>query len=147
MNADERRYPYEDLTRMIIGSFFEVYNELGHGFLESIYKRAFAIALEDRGLQVEREYGLTAHFRGRIVGEFRADLVVNQLIMLELKAVRCLEPAHEAQVLNYLRAGILEIGLLINFGAKPQVRRLAFSNVRKATITPLDPPVHLRHLR
>jgi GxxExxY protein len=128
---------------MIIGSFFEVYNELGHGFLESIYKRAFAIALEDRGLQVEREYGLTAHFRGRIVGEFRADLVVNQLIMLELKAVRCLEPAHEAQVLNYLRAGILEVGLLMNFGAKPQVRRLAFSNVERP-INPLEFPVYLR---
>jgi GxxExxY protein len=96
MNAAERRYPYEDLTRVIIGCFFEVYNELGRGFLELIYKRALAIALEDRGLQVEREYGLTAHFRGHVVGEFRPDLVVNQLIIIELKAVRCLEPAHEA---------------------------------------------------
>src|SRR4051794_153719 len=103
MNADERRYPYQDLTRRIIGSFFEVYNELGHGFLELIYKRALTIALEDRGLQVESDYRVTAHFRGRVLGEFRPDLVVNQLIIIELKAVRCLERAHEAQVLNYLR--------------------------------------------
>jgi GxxExxY protein len=147
MNADERRYPYQDLTRRIIGSFFEVYNELGHGFLELIYKRALTIALEDRGLQVESDYRVTAHFRGRVLGEFRPDLVVNQLIIIELKAVRCLERAHEAQVLNYLRAGILEIGLLMNFGVKPQVRRLAFSNVRKAPMTPHEPPVYLRPLR
>ena len=132
MNADERRYKYEDLTRVIIGSFFEVYNELGYGFLESIYKVAMDIALRDQGVQVEREYALTAHFRGRVVGDFRADLVVNRLVVVELKAVRRLEPAHEAQILNYLRAGVLEVGLLRNFGPKPQVRRLTYSNVRKS---------------
>jgi GxxExxY protein len=113
MNADERRYEHEDLTRVIIGSFFDVYNELGQGFLESIYKVAMGIALRDQGVQVEREYPLTAHFRGRVVGEFRADLVVNWLVIVELKAVRRLEPAHEAQILNYLRAGVLEVGVSV----------------------------------
>jgi GxxExxY protein len=98
------------------------------------------IALRDQGVQVELEYALTAHFRGRVVGDFRADLVVNRLVVVELKAVRRLEPAHEAQILNYLRAGVLEVGLLMNFGPKPQVRRLAYSNLRKS---PTQKPYHL----
>ena len=135
MNADQRRYKYEYLTRAIIGAFFDVYNELGHGFLESVYQEAMAIALRSLGLQVEREFALAVGFRGCVVGEFKADLVVNRTVIVELKAVKTLETVHEAQTLNYLRASCLEVGLLLNFGPKPQVKRLAFSNARKTNPT------------
>ena len=131
MNADERRYKHENTTKTIIGVFFDVYNELGHGFLESVYQEAMAIALRWEGLRVDKELALVARFRGHVIGEFKADLVVSGSVIVELKAVRSLEPAHEAQILNYLRASVLEVGLLFNFGTKPQVRRLAFSNLRK----------------
>ena len=131
MNADERRYAHDELTRAIIGVFFEVYNELGYGFLESVYREAMSIALRTLGLEVYKEFRLSARFRGQIVGDFKADLIVNGLIIVELKGVRVLEPVHEAQLLNYLRASVLEIGLLLNFGPKPQLRRLAYSNERK----------------
>jgi GxxExxY protein len=155
MNADQRRYPHRYLTRTIIGAFFDVYNELGHGFLESVYKEAVAISLGCLGLQVEKELPLAVRFRGRVVGEFKADLVVNRTVIVELKAVRTLEAVHEAQTLNYLRAGVLEVGLLLNFGPKPQIKRLAFSNSRKtypnASQCPgsthagdLQPPFYLR---
>jgi GxxExxY protein len=150
MNADERRYKHEETTRGIIGVFFEVYNELGYGFLESVYREAMTIALQYEGLQVEREFPLTARFRGQVIGNFKADLVVRGSVIVELKAVRSLEPAHEAQMLNYLRASVLEVGLLLNFGPKPQVRRLAFSNPRKnpRSIAAIPPDSSIRvHLR
>ena len=131
MNADERRYKHEHLTRRIIGVFFQVYNELGHGFLESVYREAMVIALRANGLLVEKEFALTARFRGQIIGEFKADLIVGGSVLVELKAVRSINPAHEAQLLNYLRASVLEVGLLLNFGPYPKVRRLAFANERK----------------
>jgi GxxExxY protein len=132
MNADERRYKHEHTTRTIIGVFFDVYNELGYGFLESVYQEAMAIALRGQGLTVEKGFVLAVRFRGEIIGEFKADMVVSGSVIVELKAVRSLHPVHEAQTLNYLRASVLEVGLLLNFGPKPQVRRLAFSNNRKA---------------
>jgi GxxExxY protein len=122
---------HEELTRTIIGVFFDVYNELGHGFLESVYRRSLAIALAEAGLRVETEVAIPVWFRGRQVGEFWADLVVEGVIILELKAARALDPAHEAQLLHYLRATEIEVGLLLNFGAKPDFKRLAFDNARK----------------
>ncbi len=134
MNADERRFKHEILTRMIIGVFFDVYNELGHGFLETVYREAMTIALESKSLRVEKDFGLEAKFRGRVVGAFKADLLVNGCVIVELKALKRLGPAHEAQTLNYLRAGVIEVGLLLNFGPEPQIKRLAFSNDRKGCL-------------
>jgi GxxExxY protein len=131
MNADGRRYPHSDVTRTVIGVYYDVYNELGGGFLESVYKEAMAIALDEAGLGLAREARLRAMFRGRVVGEFKADMIVAGKVLVELKAVRTLEMAHEAQVLNYLRCGILEVGLLLNFGPKSQIRRLVLSNSMK----------------
>jgi len=131
MNADERRFKHEDVTQRIIGVFFDVYNELGYGFLESVYREAMAIALESGGLRVEKEFSLEARFRGQVVGVFKADLLVNGCVIVELKALKELGSTHEAQTLNYLRAGVLEVALLLNFGPEPQIRRLAFSNDRK----------------
>jgi GxxExxY protein len=111
--------------------FFEVYNELGAGFLESVYVESLAIALSQTGLSVEREKPLTVRFRGRVVGKFRADLIVDDVVLIEAKACPKLNSLHEAQTLNYLRATSLEVALLLNFGSRPQFRRLLFDNPRK----------------
>lgn len=131
MNADERRYKHDEVTREVIKVFFDVYNDLGYGFVESVYQEAMALTLVSEGLFVERESPLEVHFRGKVIGVFRADLVVNGSILVELKALKSLLPVHEAQTLNYLRAGVLEVALLLNFGPEPQIKRLVFSNERK----------------
>jgi GxxExxY protein len=131
INADERRYLHADLTDKIIAVFYDVYNELGHGFLESVYCEAMTRALKAEGLCVDRESLLNIWFRGEPLAQFRADLIVNKLVLLELKAAKSMEPVFEAQLLNYLRATQIEVGLLLNFGPRPVVRRLVFSNERK----------------
>jgi GxxExxY protein len=110
-----------------------VYKELGHGFLESVYEEAMSIALTQSGLSAERQIPLKVAFRGVVVGDFRADMLVENAVLLELKAGRQLDPSHEAQLLNYLRATEIEVGELLNFGPKPQFKRLAFDNCRKQT--------------
>ena len=138
MNADERRSERQGTTERIIGVFYEVYNELGPGFLESVYESSMTIALRAAGLEVTVQALVPVYFRGVLVGEFRADLVVDQSVLLELKAARAIEPAFEAQILNYLRATPIEIGLLLNFGPRPEVRRFAYSNARKRPPRPTD---------
>ncbi len=117
-------YPQQDLTRNIIGGFYEVYNTLGSGFREIVYRRALAIVLADRGMEAECEVPTMVFFRNRPVGKFRADIVVHCKILWELKALPQLEPSHDAQIINALRATGLEVGLLLNFGPKPQIKRL-----------------------
>ncbi len=124
-------YKHSDLTEKIIGVFYDVYNELGFGFLESVYRRALALALRDKGLTVAEEVPVSVFFRGRNVGDFKADLVVNGIILLELKTAECIVAAHESQVINYPRATNLELGLVLNFGPKPQMRRLLLDNLHK----------------
>lgn len=120
------------LTEKIIGIYYDVYNEVGHGFLESVYRNCMQIALAEAGLSVKREFPVPVWFRNHEVGQFRADLLVENLVLLELKAVQSLDRSHEAQILNYLRATELEIGLLLNFGGtKPQFRRIVFENEKK----------------
>ena len=113
-----------NITREVIGAFFDVYNELGHGFAEGVYQRALPIALASRGVGVEREVPLRVLFRGEPVGDYRADLVVEQRVIVEVKAVEKLVAAHDAQLLNYLRATGLQLGLLLNFGPRATFRRL-----------------------
>jgi len=120
-----------DLTDKIIETFYDVYNELGPGFLESVYQHSFAIALSSGGLKVQRELAVPVYFRGQLVGDFRADLLVEDSVLLEVKTCRVLEPAHEAQLLHYLRATRFEVGLLLNFGPMPRVRRIILDNERK----------------
>ena len=131
MNAKAGGLKRRQLTEKIIGVFYDVYNELGHGFLESVYEQAMVIALSAAGLKVERQFPLIVTFRGRVVGDFRADLLVERAVILELKAAAGIDPAYEAQLLNYLRATEIEVGLLLNFGPKPQFKRLVFENSRK----------------
>jgi GxxExxY protein len=119
------------LTEKIIGVFYEVYNELGYGFLESVYREAMRIALGQVGLRVEAEVPVPVSFRGRLVGVFRADLVVDGSVILELKTAESISKAHEAQVLHYLRASEMEVGLVMNFGPDARFRRVAMRNDRK----------------
>ncbi len=120
-----------ELSEQIIGAYYAVYNELGHGFTESVYQRAMAIALRTAGLEVVREMHVPVWFRGEDVGNFKADIVVNGRILVELKAVSALDRTHEAQLYNYLRATEIELGLLFNFGGKPQFRRIVLDNDKK----------------
>lgn len=137
MNTDRKRLKHQELTEQIIGVFFEVYNEIGPGFLESVYVEALGLAFRQAGLSVEREMSLSVRFRGEVVGHFRADLVVGGAVLVEAKACMCLSQAHKAQVLNYLRATVLEVALLLNFGPKPTIRRLLLDNVEKTCPTKL----------
>jgi GxxExxY protein len=131
MDSSPSNLKHAELTDKIIGVFYDVYNELGHGFLESTYAEAMVVALEEAGLAATREVAVPVWFRGRKVGQYFADLLVNNVVLLELKAGRTLESAHEAQLLHYLRATEIEVGLLLNFGPRPQLRRLLFDNERK----------------
>ena len=119
------------LTEQIIGGLYQVADELGCGFLESVYEMALAMVLEDLGLHVQRQARARVFFRGVLIGTFTIDLLVEHVVAVELKAARNIDPAHEAQLLNFLRASKLEVGLILNFGSKPAFRRLVYSNDRK----------------
>lgn len=116
---------YGRITENIIGCAFEVINELGAGFLESVYERALAIALSDKGLKVQCQYPAQVYFRNRVVGNYYADLLIEGKVVVELKAVKALIPEQQAQVINYLKATGLEVALLVNFGnPKLEFKRL-----------------------
>jgi GxxExxY protein len=129
--ADDGRLLHGEITRKILVTFFEVYNELGSGFLESVYHEALSRALGAKGMRVEREVGVDVFFRRAVIGRFYADMVVDDRVIIELKAARTLAPEHEAQLLHYLRGTAMEVGLLLNFGPRPQFKRLVFSNSLK----------------
>ena len=124
---------HRELTEKIIGTFYEVYNELGHGFIESVYEKSLAIALRDKGIEVFQQVSIPVWFRGTQVGDFDADLLVERSVIAELKSARAIDSAHLAQLLNYLKATEIEVGLLLNFGPKPEFKRLIFDNPRKET--------------
>jgi len=128
---DDSSYKHSALTELIIWTFYDVYNELGFGFLQSVYRNSLRLDLVEKGVEVAQEVPVAVLFRGQNVGDFRADLVVNGVILLELKTAEAVIAAHESQVINYLRATSLELGLILNFGPKPQVRRLLLDNIRK----------------
>jgi len=129
MNANEHERKHWDLCHQIVGVFYSVYNELGYGFLEAVYEEALAIGLGEAG--PSRQVPTPIWFHGRTIGEYKADVIVNRVVLLELKAARILDSSHEAQILNYLRATDIEVGLLLNFGPKPQFKRFVFENDRK----------------
>ena len=128
-------FKHSELTEIIIQTFHEVYRELGYGFAEVVYRNSLQVALLQKGLEAKTEVPISVRFRGAVVGDFKADLVVNKCVLLELKAADGIVAAHEAQLLNYLRTTSLEVGLILNFGPKPQVRRLIFENSRKQAHT------------
>ena len=126
MNADTALLK-KDLTDRVLGAFYDVYNALGHGFLESVYENALVLTLEESGLAVARQYPIEINFKGRCIGEFRADLIIERSLIIEIKAQQNLTPVHEAQLLNYLKATKIPVGLLLNFGPRPQFKRRVFT--------------------
>ena len=125
-----RNRAHDELTRSIIGCAFEVINELGSGFLESVYENAMVLALSDAGLFAQSQKPIAVNFRGRQVGDFFANLVVAEKVLVELKAVKTIVPEHQAQIINYLNATGIEVGLLINFG-NPKLEFKRFTRNRK----------------
>lgn len=107
---------HEQITESVIGCAFEVINELGAGFLESVYEKALLLALRQKGWSVISQHPVKVLFRGECVGDFYADILVEEKVIIELKAVKAITPEHQAQIINYLNATGIEVGLLINFG-------------------------------
>ena len=126
---------YADLTGKVVGVFFTVYNRLGYGFSEKVYENALALELRKLGLKIEQQKPITVYYDGQMVGEYFADIVASGVIILELKAVRKLLAEHEAQLLNYLKATTIEVGLLLNFGPKAEFKRKVYDNSRKGSLT------------
>jgi len=122
---------HKDLTDIIISCFYEVYNDLGYGFLERVYQNALYYALIDEGLQCETEKSIKVYHNNRVVGDYRADILVENCVLLELKANEELNSANEKQLINYLKATEIEVGLLLNFGKRPQFKRKVFTNINK----------------
>ncbi len=117
---------HEELSKKIIGAAYNVHKELGHGFLEKVYKNALAVELEESGLNYVLESPLEVSFHGRIVGEYFADLIVEDKIVVEVKAVSKIQPVQEVQLVNYLKATSINVGLLINFGESVEIKRRIF---------------------
>jgi len=127
-------FKHADVTELIIKAFYTAYNTLDYGFLEKVYRNALAIELRRLGLDVIQEARITVYYNGEVVGEYLADLLVAGAVIVELKAVKSLLSEHEAQLLNYLKATPYEVGLLLNFGPRPESKRKAFDNSRKGSM-------------
>jgi GxxExxY protein len=128
---------HEELTKLILEACFEINRELGAGFLESVYEKSLVVALSQKGLSVASQVPMTVNFRGVIVGNFYADLFVEQKVIVELKAVSRVLPEHKAQVINYLNATGTDVGLLVNFGnARLEYYRL---HKRNDLVNPIHP--------
>jgi len=126
-----QNFKHSDITEKILKAFYQVYNTLGYGFLEKVYENAMFIELTSMGLQVEKQKHIKVYYKTHEVGEYFADLAVDKSVIVELKAAVCLCEEHEAQLLNYLKATEIEVGMLLNFGKEPQFKRKVFSNENK----------------
>lgn len=121
----------EEVARIIVQAFYSVYNALGYGFLEKVYENALLLELQERGLFVQQQQAVPVYFKGVQVGDYYADLLVEKCVIVELKAVEQIAIGHEAQLLNYLKASQIDLGLLLNFGAKPQIKRKIYESARR----------------
>jgi GxxExxY protein len=117
---------HEELTNIVLKSFYKTYNTLGYGFLEKVYENALLIELRKNGLKCEQQYRIEVYYEGVVVGQYTADILVADCLILELKAAESLCEEHEFQLINYLKATDIELGLLLNFGKKPEFRRKVF---------------------
>src|SRR5688572_32490650 len=122
-----------DITEQIIKAYFHVYNTLGYGFLEKVYENALAASLRKNGFEVVQQMPVKVFFEGMLVGDYFADLIVNGCIIVEIKAAESLHSAHEAQLVNYLKATPIEVGLLFNFGQTPEFKRKLFTKIGRAS--------------
>jgi GxxExxY protein len=122
---------HNELTSLILKTYYEVYNELGYGFLEKVYQNALLIELKNKGLEVTPNKKIKVYYKGENVGDYYADIIVNNTVVLELKAAEYIIDQFENQLLNYLKGTDCEVGLLLNFGKKPEFRRKIYENKRK----------------
>ncbi len=124
----DQDFKHTDVTERIIGAAYEVHNVLGFGFLEKVYENALAIELQEQGLSVRQQQPVQVFYKGRLVGDYVADLIVEDKVIVELKAVKLLDKTHEVQLVNYLKAGRIEVGLLLNFAGSVKVTRKVFTH-------------------
>jgi GxxExxY protein len=129
---------HSHLTDSIIFFFYNVYNALGYGFLEKVYENALLVELRKQGIEAQAQAPISVIYSGEVVGEYFCDLLVDNRVIVEIKAVKRLMAEHEAQLLNYLNATDIEVGLLLNFGSEPQLKRKVFSNTRKVNRSQID---------
>lgn len=130
-----REFKHGEVTDLVLKAFFRVYNELGYGFLEKVYENALIVAARDMGLEVQQQVKVHICFDGKVVGEHVIDLLFNNVVIVEVKAAKTLLDEHEAQLLNYLKATPYEVGLLLNFGSKPQFKRKVYDNQVKGSLS------------
>jgi GxxExxY protein len=131
MDADYQDYKHKELTEKIIKIFYRVYNRLGYGFLEKVYENAMMIEFRKEGIPAVSQFAIRVFYEDETIGEYYADILVDNKVIVEIKAARRLAKENEAQLLNYLKATDIEVGLLLNFGPKPELKRKAFDNLRK----------------
>jgi len=131
MKADNQDYKYKELTEKIIEIFYRVYNKLGYGFLENVYENAMMKEFKTTDIPAVSQYAINVVYEGEIIGEYFADILVDSKVIVEIKASKSLAIENEAQLLNYLKATEIEVGLLLNYGPKPDLKRKAFNNTRK----------------
>lgn len=123
-----KNFPHQELTKSIIGIYYNVYNELGFGFLEKVYHKALLIEIKNNGYKIDSEKKVNVYYKNEIVGEYIPDIIINDSVIVELKCVEYLTDIHENQLLNYLKATDCEVGLILNFGKDPQFIRKIFTN-------------------
>ena len=129
------KFPHQELTKSIIGIFYDVYNEMGHGFLEKVYQNAMIVELQSRGFEIESQKRINVYYKRTIVGEYIPDIIVNNSVIVELKCVEYINESHQAQLINYLKSTECEVGLLLNFGNDPQFLRKIYTNdIKKRNI-------------
>ena len=131
MNTDLITIKHQEITDKVIRIFYKIYGQLGYGFLEKVYENAMMIELKKEGLAATAQFPIKVSYEGEIVGEYFADILVDNKVIVEIKGAKSLASEHEAQLLNYLKATNVEVGLLLNFGPKPEVKRKLFDNLRK----------------
>lgn len=125
---------HKSITDIILKVYYEVYNELGYGFLEKVYQNAMYFELQSLGYKVEAQKQIKVYFKKKLVGEYYSDLLVEDKVIVELKATELLMNVHVAQIMNYLKATPIEVGLLLNFGEEPEFKRLIYTNDRKINL-------------
>ena len=131
---------HSEITGAVIKAFYKVYNSLGFGFLEKVYENALIIELHELDLTVEQQRPIAVYYRDQLVGEYFADLIVNNCVIVELKTGESMSRAHEAQLINYLRATDIEVGLLLHFGQSAEYRRKIFDNNGSISVNILSDP-------
>jgi GxxExxY protein len=134
MNTESVKVKEKALTEEIISAFYAAYNKLGYGFLQKVYENAMIIELQNQGIAAVQQAPIKVLYDGKVIGEYYADLLVDGKVIVEIKAAKNLAFENEAQLLNYLKATDIEVGLLLNFGPEPKVKRKVFDNVRKTNL-------------